>query len=330
MGVFERLPYLNYHDINLDWLVKQTKTNAKTNEALLKIFHWFQDNGLVGAVTEITDNGDDTLDINYVNFPDETTGNFAIYNKDGVDNIASSTLSDAENYTDDAFKGLSSLPLETDLQDTDYLLINRSGVAEAITGDVVAKQSDMDTVEQDVEDLQDAMQVITLVSGDTIQTKVNAMPENSRCMIIQNGLAISDAPITSSSYMLYTVEKASNNRIYIEATVLSAGVAYEHFFATSSGGAITWRRYQEQNEFNLTASNSYTFTFPGNYRYALAFGLIGGTENMLLLNCRSGAIYQTNIFGSSQLSFTAVDSFSFSTTIPGSSALTVIGEIKIT
>ena len=45
--------------------------------------------------------------------------------------------------------------------------------------------------------------------------------------------------------MLYTVEKASNNRIYIEATVLSAGVAYEHFFATSSGGSITWRRYAE-------------------------------------------------------------------------------------
>lgn len=89
MGVFEKLPYLNYHDINLDWLVKQTKTNAKTNQAIMDIFHWFQDQGLVGVVTDITENADDTVKVDYVKFPDETSDDFTVYNKDGVDGLVS-------------------------------------------------------------------------------------------------------------------------------------------------------------------------------------------------------------------------------------------------
>lgn len=158
MGVFEKLPYLNYHDINLDWLVRQTKKNASDNTYLMKIFKWFQDQGLVGTVTDVTENPDDTVKIDYADFENNTTDNFTVYNKNGVDGLVSGALSDAETYADtgiaNAFKGLGDLPAETDLQNTDLLLINRSGVAKAIAGDVVAKQSDMTTVQGNITNLQ--------------------------------------------------------------------------------------------------------------------------------------------------------------------------------
>lgn len=89
MGVFEKLPYLNYHDINLDWLVKQTKNNASDNTYLMKIFKWFQDQGLVGVVTDITENPDDTVKIDYTETVTQTTDDFTVYNKNGVDGLVS-------------------------------------------------------------------------------------------------------------------------------------------------------------------------------------------------------------------------------------------------
>ena len=89
MGVFEKLPYLNYHDINLDWLVRQTKKNASDNTYLMKIFKWFQDHGLVGVVTDITENPDDTVKIEYTETQNQTTDDFIVYDKNGVDGLVS-------------------------------------------------------------------------------------------------------------------------------------------------------------------------------------------------------------------------------------------------
>ena len=147
MGVFEKLPYLNYHDINLDWLVRQTKKNASDNTYLMKIFKWFQDNGLVGVITDITENVDDTVKIDYAITETQTVDDFTVYDKTGTDNAISNAVADG-------LKSLSSLPAETNLLNTDLLLINRSGVAEAIAGDVVAKQSDMNTATSDISNLQ--------------------------------------------------------------------------------------------------------------------------------------------------------------------------------
>lgn len=94
MGVFEKLPYLNYHDINLDWLVKQTKKNASDNTYLMKIFKWFQDQGLIGTVTNVTENADDTVKIDYADVETMTTDDFTVYDKNGVDSLVSGLAND--------------------------------------------------------------------------------------------------------------------------------------------------------------------------------------------------------------------------------------------
>lgn len=305
MGVFEKLPYLNYHDINLDWLVKQTKKNASDNTKLMKIFKDVEDQGIIGVVTDVTENPDNTVKIDYYDNDSDTFDDFTVYDKTGADNAISGAQSAAESYADNAianaFKGLGDLPAETDLQNTDLLLINRSGAAEAIAGDVVAKQSDMSTAQGDITNLQTdkvdktSMKVVTLVSGDTIAGTVNNMPENSRNMIIQNGLAVSDAPITSSTYFIYTVEKGANNRIYIEATVNGGGVAYEHYFAIYSGsGSITWRRYVETpSSFVMnpltTSAGSNSFNVASGSRHLVAFIDSDANRNGLYLVWATGA-----------------------------------------
>lgn len=192
MGVFEKLPYLNYHDINLDWLVKQTKKNASDNSFLMKIFKWFNDQGLVGVVTEITENPDDTVKIDYADINTMTMDDFTVYNKTGADNailgaqsaaesyadgVAGTAETNAKNYADtaigNAFKGLSSLPTETNLQNTDLLLINRSGAAKAIAGSVVAKQSDMTNALNDISTLQN--DVSALETGKPNIIKLSAV-----------------------------------------------------------------------------------------------------------------------------------------------------------
>ena len=37
MGIFENFPYTNFHDLNLDWLLKLTKKNSEDIEALQEI-----------------------------------------------------------------------------------------------------------------------------------------------------------------------------------------------------------------------------------------------------------------------------------------------------
>lgn len=195
MGVFEKLPYLNYHDINLDWLVRQTKKNASDNTYLMKIFKWFQDNGLVGVVTDITENPDDTVKIEYTETETQTTDDFTVYNKTGADNAISGAQSAAESYADgvagtaetnaknyadtaigNAFKGLSSLPAETDLQNTDLLLINRSGAAKSIAGSVVAKQSDMTTAQTNITNLQTNKQNAGSILTNDVLADAVALP----------------------------------------------------------------------------------------------------------------------------------------------------------
>lgn len=289
MGVFEKLPYLNYHDINLDWLVKQTKKNAADNTKLMKIFKDVEDQGIIGVVTDVTENPDNTVKIDYYDNDSDTFDDFTVYDKTGADNAIA-----------DAFKGLGDLPAETNLQDTDLLLINRSGAAEAIAGDVVAKQSDMDTVEGDITSLQTdkvdktSMQVVTLAAGDTIQGSVNALPVNSRCMLLQNGIAISDAPITSSTTIIYIVDKATANRIYIEATVTGGGVAYEHYFAITEGSSITWRRYVETpSSFVMnpltTSAGSNSFNVGSGSRHLVAFVDSDPNRNGLYLVWATGS-----------------------------------------
>ena len=144
MGIFEHFPYLNFHDINLDWLLKQTKKNAADNAEIMSIFHWFEDQGLVGTVTDITENADDTVKIDYVTLPDGTPDDFTVYNKTGADNAISGAQSAAEsyaeNYADNLMKGLADLTEETSILDTDLFLINRSGAAEAVNGETLGKK----------------------------------------------------------------------------------------------------------------------------------------------------------------------------------------------
>ena len=161
MGIFEHFPYLNFHDINLDWLLKQTKKNASDNAFLMNIFHWFEDQGLVGTVTDITENIDNTVKIDYVTLPDGTPDDFTVYNKTGADNAISGAQSAAESYADtaaaNALKSLGDLTQETTLQNTDLLLINRSGAAKSIDGSLIARQSDMTTAQNDITSLQTDM-----------------------------------------------------------------------------------------------------------------------------------------------------------------------------
>ena len=96
MGVFEKLPYTNYHDLNINWVIKKIKEVAKDNALILKLFKHVEDEDILGVVTSVTESGN----LVRTDYYDENSGSFKFYttyNKTGVDtvaqNVAANTVS---------------------------------------------------------------------------------------------------------------------------------------------------------------------------------------------------------------------------------------------
>ena len=225
MGIFEHFPYLNFHDINLDWLLKQTKKNADDNAKLMKIFKDVEDQGIIGVVTDVTENPDDTVKIDYYDNDSDTFDDFTVYNKTGADTAISGAQSAAESYADsaasaaaaNALKSLGDLTQETTLQNTDLLLINRSGAAKSIDGSLIAKQSDMTTAQNDISSLQSdvlALQtrsVVGAIASNTSMTLNTAI--NGRWLVYV---------FASDQKAIYMVTTTSQNVVNATAVVETA------------------------------------------------------------------------------------------------------------
>lgn len=290
MGVFEKLPYLNYHDINLDWLVRQTKKNASDNSYLMKIFKWFQDQGLVGTVTNVTENPDDTVKIDYADFETQTTDDFTVYDKTGADNAILSGVADG-------LKSLGDLPTETDLQDTDLLLINRSGVAEAIAGDVVAKQSDMDTAEQDILDIQ-----ALLSPNSESVADLDAITTDPDCMIklIRCNTATLNTPSSANGGCIHIGTTAS----YATQFFVEVGSLYTYYRIRDNGTWSPWYTLnaRPRTNFTISATQTLTLTFSGTFNGEIH--LYGGNDNncgMIIVRTSSAGTVYYNKIGASNL-----------------------------
>ena len=191
MGVFEKLPYLNYHDINLDWLVRQTKKNASDNTYLMKIFKWFQDHGLVGVVTDITENLDDTVKIEYTETETQTTDDFTVYNKNGVDGLVSGLAGDISGLDGRLDTAEGNI---TNLQGDVTGLDNRLGTAE---GNITSLQGRMGTAEGNITNLQSSKLNASALQTKTVQQSLTVNPGT---------VYIGDIDITSDPSVLHLIK----------------------------------------------------------------------------------------------------------------------------
>lgn len=239
MGVFNRTPYTNFHELNLNWVIKKIKEVAADNTFLKQFFKTIEDDHILGVVTKVTENQDNTVKTDYLNESTQQMDNYTVYNKTGTDGAI-------------------------------------SGAVTPIANRVTTAEGDIDDLETGKLD-KTAMQTITLTAGQTITDVISSLPANSRTIIIQNGLAISDAPITTSAYYVYVVNKANSSHTQIDAVETAGGIATRKFYAIYNGtAALTWKEISTKvnptlllNQSNIpTDITSYAANW-NKYRYLL-------------------------------------------------------------
>ena len=277
MGVFEKLPYLNYHDINLDWLVKQTKKNASDNTYLMKIFKWFQDNGLVGVVTDITENPDDTVKIEYTETQDQTTDDFTVYDKTGVDGLVSG--------------------LANDISGLDNRLDTAEGNITDLQGDVSGLDGRLDTAEEDITELQPFWNANAMSVPD-----LDAITNDPDCMIklIRCNTATLNTPSSANGGCIHIGTTAS----YATQFFVEVGSLYTYYRIRDNG---TWSPWYTPNarprtNFTISATQNLTLTFSGTFYGEIH--LYGANDNncgMIIVRTSSGGTVYYNKIGASNL-----------------------------
>ncbi len=120
MGVFNKTPYTNFHELNLNWIIKKIKEVAADNTFLKQFFKTIEDEHILGVVTKVTENNDNTVKTDYLNEDTQHMDDYTVYNKTGTDGAISGAVSpiatrvtDAEGRLDDAEDRLDSA--ETDI-----------------------------------------------------------------------------------------------------------------------------------------------------------------------------------------------------------------------
>ena len=249
MGVFNKTPYTNFHELNLNWIIKKIKEVAADNTFLKQFFKTIEDEHILGVVTQVTENADNTVKTDYLNEDTQQMDDYTVYNKTGIDGAISGAVS----------------PIAT-------RVTNAEGRLDTAEGDITSLQSGkLDKT---------AMQTILLASDDTILSKVQALPDNCDAMIIQNSLAISDAPVTTTNNFIYTVRKYNSSRTDIEAVEVSSGVAHEKYYCAYIGtGTLTWREIVNRNTAYINnSSTSITLSLSNNYRGILYVATAGAVD----------------------------------------------------
>lgn len=116
MGVFNKTPYTNFHELNLNWIIKKIKEVAADNTFLKQFFKYVEDEHILGVVTDVTENNDNTVNIDYWNEDTQLMDDCTVYNKIGTDGAISGAVSpiatrvtDAEGRLDNAEDDITSL-----------------------------------------------------------------------------------------------------------------------------------------------------------------------------------------------------------------------------
>lgn len=116
MGVFNKTPYTNFHELNLNWIIKKIKEVAADNAFFKQFFKDIEDEHILGVVTKVTENNDNTVKTDYLNEDTQQMDNYTAYNKAGTDGAISGAVTpiatrvtSAEGRLDDAEDDITSL-----------------------------------------------------------------------------------------------------------------------------------------------------------------------------------------------------------------------------
>lgn len=109
MGVFNKTPYTNFHELNLNWIIKKIKEVAADNAYFKQFFKTIEDDHILGVVTKVTENNNNTVKTDYLNEDTQQMDNYTVYNKTGTDGAISGAVTpiatrvtSAEGRLDDA------------------------------------------------------------------------------------------------------------------------------------------------------------------------------------------------------------------------------------
>lgn len=97
MGVFNKTPYTNFHELNLNWIIKKIKEVAADNAYFKQFFKTIEDEHILGVVTKVTENNDNTVKTDYLNEDTQQMDNYTVYNKTGTDGAISGAISPIAN-----------------------------------------------------------------------------------------------------------------------------------------------------------------------------------------------------------------------------------------
>lgn len=92
MGVFNKTPYTNFHELNLNWIIKKIKEVAADNAYFKQFFKTIEDEHILGVVTKVTENQDNTVKTDYLNESTQQMDNYTVYNKTGTDGAISGAV----------------------------------------------------------------------------------------------------------------------------------------------------------------------------------------------------------------------------------------------
>ena len=259
MGVFEFLPYVNFHELNLDWLLKQTKENKENIEHLNNNIYdimteWLNDGTISTLVTDVLSNK--VWFAEYLNGIDFTpaigdlviTGGFNAAN----DNGSGVYIVDANDGLNVAGFYYKPIMAESSLSYgiiADGITDNRQQLQKAINW-----SNKIDFLSSDV-----------LMLSGSVQLKDNLILNGNGCMICAGVNSLS-----SGSYMLYGTG-LKNIKIY----------------------DITFNRQSSTNDFYaLSLPNSENIEING-CEFINGTGYmcrLSGNKNLKVINCKAKAI----------------------------------------
>ena len=97
MGVFNKTPYTNFHELNLNWVIKKIKEVTADNAYFKQFFKTIEDEHILGVVTKVTENNDNTVKTDYLNESTQQMDNYTVYNKTGTDGAISGAVTPIAN-----------------------------------------------------------------------------------------------------------------------------------------------------------------------------------------------------------------------------------------
>ena len=117
MGVFNKTPYTNFHELNLNWIIKKIKEVAADNAYFKQFFKTIEDEHILGVVTKVTENNNNTVKTDYLNESTQQMDSYTVYNKTGTDGAISGAVTpiatrvtNAEGRLDDITSILNTIP----------------------------------------------------------------------------------------------------------------------------------------------------------------------------------------------------------------------------